>query len=308
MEKEILSKNEIMYYNQIKEELLDNEIYKRVKDYSKNKSDLKHYYNVGKLLIEAQGGESRAKYGNGLIKEYSIKLTSELGKGYSERTLKYMRKYYLFQKGHALDAQLTWNHYKLLMPINDVNKINYYTNMSIKNNLSYRQLQERIKSKEYERLPESTKNKLITKQETNIIDFIKDPIIIKNVDNKEIIKEKALHKLIVDNILDFMHQLGEGYAFIDSEYKIKIGSNNNYIDLLLFNIIYNCYIVVELKVCELKKEHIGQIQTYMGYIDDNLKTINHNKTIGIIICKQNNKYIVKYSSNPNIISREYILN
>ena len=168
-------------------------------------------------------------------------------------------------------------------------------------------MKSRIKSKEYERLPESTKNKLINNEEINIQDNIKDPIIINNPLNKEIINEFTLHKLILENIESFMSNLGEYYSFIGSEYKIKIGNRYNYIDLLLFNIEFNCYVVVELKVTELRKEYIGQIEIYMNYIDNNLKRINQNKTLGIIICKINNEFIVKYSSNERIIAREYII-
>ena len=128
------------YYNEIKQELINNEIYKKVKDYSKNKSDLKTYYNVGKLLVEAQGGESRAKYGDNLIKEYSKKLILELGKGYSTRSLKNMRKFYMLQKGQALHAQLTWSHYCELLVLNDINIINYYIKISIEQNLSYKNI------------------------------------------------------------------------------------------------------------------------------------------------------------------------
>ena len=114
------------YYNEIKNEIIDIETYKKVKDYSKNKRELEGYYKIGKILIEAQGGESRAKYGDGLIKEYSKKLTNEFGKGYSTRNLKLMRKFYLFQKGHAVNAQLTWTHYRQLLPLTNDNEIKYY--------------------------------------------------------------------------------------------------------------------------------------------------------------------------------------
>ena len=133
------------YYNEIKNELINNEVYKRVKDYSKNRNELSTYYNVGKLLIEAQGGEDRARYGDGLIKEYSERLTKELGKGYSIRSLKNMRKFYLiYQKGQAMPAQLTWSHYCELLSLKDINEINYYIDISIKQNLSYRKLKEKI--------------------------------------------------------------------------------------------------------------------------------------------------------------------
>ena len=297
------------YYEEIKNELIENEIYKKAKDYSKNKSDLMHYYNVGKLLVEAQGGEARAKYGDGLIKEYSRRLTNELGKGYSTRTLKNMRKFYVyFQKGQTLSAQsLSWSHYVEILSLNDVNEINYYIDISINNNLGVRQLRERIKNKEYERLDNNTKNKLIKKEETILSDFIKNPIVIKNSLNIEVMSEKFLKKLILEDISSFMKELGDGVSYIDNEYKIKLGNTYNYIDLLLFNIKYNCYVVVELKVTELRKEHIGQIMLYMNYVDKHIKSISHDKTIGIIICKRDNKLVLEYSSDSRIFSSQYIL-
>ena len=289
------------YYNEIKKELLDNEVNKKIKDYSKNKYELQKYYNVGKLLLEA--GNS---YGEGIMKEYSAKLTKDIGKKYSVRYLYDIRKLYLFAKVHPLGAQLTMSHYRLLFPLNDDNEINYYIDQIIKRNLSKRQLEEIIKLDEYKRLPKETKNKLITNKESNIIDFVKNPIIIRNHSNYEFISEKVLQKLILEDMESFMKELGNSFSFIGSEYKIRVGNSFNYIDLLLFNIEYNCY-VVELKVTELKKEHIGQIQVYMNYIDKNLKKINQDKTIGIIICKQDNKYVIKYCSDDRVIAREYEL-
>ena len=296
------------YYDQIKRELINNEIYKKVKDYSKNKNDLMTYYNVGKLLIEAQGGESRAKYGDNLIKEYSKKLTIELGKGYSTRSLKYMRKFYLFQKRQPVAAQLTQSHYQELLSLKDNNKINYYINETIKYNLSKRKLREKIKSSEYERLSIETKNKLIQSKENNIEDFIKNPIIIKNTLNKNEISEKVLKQLILEDMDNFLKELGPGFSYIGNEYPIKSGDRYNYIDLLLFNYIYNCFVVIELKITELKKEHIGQIGVYMNYIDNHLKTINQDKTIGIIICKKDNKFVMEYCSDERISSTTYTLN
>ena len=298
------------YYNEIKNKLIDNEVYKRVKDYSKNRNDLNTYYEVGKLLILAQGGKERAKYGDGLIKEYSERLTLELGKGYSTRSLKDMRRFYLFyEKGQPVVAQLSWSHYCILLSLKNDNEINYYIKISIEQCLSKRQLRDRIKSKEYQRLDDSTKLKLINKEETKISDFVKNPIVIhdKNNHDKENISEKVLQSLILEDIPSFLDELGEGYSFIRNEYQIKIGNSYNYIDLLLFNIKYNCYVVIELKVCELKKEHIGQIEVYMNYIDKNIKTINQDKTIGIIISRINNNYYIDYSSDKRILTREYIL-
>ena len=291
------------YYKQIKEELINNEVYKKVKDYSKNRSDLNTYYNVGEMLNKAG-----KHYGEGIIKEYSFRLTKELGKGYTFTALSRMKKFYLLiLKLATMSQQLSYGHYVELLPINDINKINYYIIISEKQNLSIRQLRQRIKNKEYERLSEETKNKLSTKEQSNINDFIKNPILIKNKYNYEIISEKTLKQLILEDIENFMNELGKGFSFIGSEYKIKLGNNYNYIDLLLFNIEYNCYVVVELKVTELKKEHIGQIKLYMNYIDKNLRSINQDRTIGIIICKKNNKFVMEYCSDKRIYQTIYTL-
>ena len=290
------------YYNEIKKELIDNELNKKVKDYSKNKYEIQKYYNVGKLLLEAGNN-----YGDGIIKEYSKKLSNEIGRKYSVRYLFDIRKLYLFSKVHPVGAQLTMSHYRLLFPLTNDNEIDYYISQVINRNLSKRELEEVIKSNEYGRLPDKTKNKLIKKEKSNVIDYVKSPIQIKNNWNKEIISEKLLQKLILEDISYFLEELGEGFTFIKNEYKIKIDDRYNYIDLLLYNIKYRCYVVVELKVTELKKEHTGQVMTYMNFIDKNIKTIEENDTVGIIICKQDNEYVIKYCSDDRIIAREYEL-
>ena len=290
------------YYNEIKNELVENEITKRAKDYSKNKSDLMHYYNVGKLLIDAG-----KHYGEGIIKKYSRQLTIDLGKGYTETNLKYYRQFYLFSKSHTMCDELTWSHYRVLLSISDKSKVDYYIYVTRLRRLTVRQLQTVIKLNEYERLDDKSKNKIINNQVIDISDFIKNPLIIKSNLNIEEITEKYLKKIILDDVERFMNELGDGYSFISSEYRIKIGVSYNYIDLLLFNYKYNCFVVIELKITELKKEHIGQIEVYMNYIDKHVKEINHDKTIGIIICKKDNKLIMEYCSDKRIISREYVL-
>ena len=253
------------YYNEIKNELINNEITKKVKDYSKNKSDLTTYYNVGKLLSEAG-----KHYGESIIKEYSKRLTNELNTKYSIRVLYKMLKFYNFmvvEKLPTLSAKLTWSHYDELLKLNNTKEINYYIMITEQQNLSVRELRERIKNKEYERLDDKTKAKLISSHETSVVDFIKNPIFIKNNTEKEIISEKVLQKVILEDISNFLKELGNGFTFIENEYKIKVGNNYNYIDLLLYNYEFNCFAVVELKVTELKKEHIVGIEIYMNYID-----------------------------------------
>ena len=293
------------YYREIKEELINNEITKRVKDYSKNRSDLNTYYNVGKLLSEAD-----KHYGEGIIKEYSNKLIVEVNKKYSTRLLFRMRRLYIFFKEikmPTLSAKLTISHYDELFKLNSNNKINYYIKITEQQNLSVRQLRERIKNKEYERLDEKTKEKLMSNEEPKVNDLIKNPILIKNSYDYKEISEKILQKLILEDMPSFMKELGEGFSFVDNEYKIKLGDRYNYIDLLLYNINFNCYVVIELKITELKKEHIGQIETYMNYIDKNIKRIEQDKTIGIIICKKDNKFIMEYCSDDRIYQRVYEL-
>ncbi len=293
------------YYTRIKTELINNEVYKKAKDYSKNKSDLKTYYNVGRILSEAG-----KRYGEGIIKKYSEKLTNELGKKYNERTLRRFRQFFELscnEKWSTVSTELTWSHYVEILSLKDVNAINYYVDISEKYNLSVRQLRIKVKNKEYERLDEKTKEKLIKKEENKVEDFIKNPILIKNSFNTSNISEKMLKYLILENLDNFLEELGSGFTYIKNEFKIKIGNRYNYIDLLLYNINFNCYVVVELKVTELKKEHIGQIDAYMNYIDKNLKQSNQNSTIGIIICKKDNVFIMKYVTNQNIFDREYEL-
>ena len=291
------------YYEEIKNEFINNEINKKVKNYLINRKDLEKRYNVGKLLSEAG-----KKYGEGIINEYSKKLTLELGKGYNVTNLKRYRQFYiLIQKGAPMAHQLSWSQYVELLSIKDMPKVMFYINLCIKHNLTKRQLRERIKSKEYERLSESAKSKFVVNEQPLLPDLVKNPILIKKSDKYTEISEKVLQQIILEDIKNFMQELGTGFCFISNEYPIKIGNNYNYIDLLLYNIDFNCYVVVELKVTKLKKEHIGQIEVYMNYIDRNLKRENQDKTIGIIVCKKDNEYIIEYCSDKRIISREFEL-
>ena len=293
------------YYNAIKEKLIKSEIYDSAKDYSKDRHKVSVYFEIGKLLSEA-GKE----YGKNIIKQYSEKLMLEVGKKYKVSNLYKMRKFYeIFsdEKLYPLGTKLCWSHYRELLTIKNIDEIIYYIHICEECNLSRRQLQERIKSHEYNRLSSETKIKLIESKELKVNDLIPNPIIIKSDSLKEEISEYALKQAILNNIDEFLRQLGIGFTYVGNEYKIKLDDRYNYIDLLLYNIKYKCYVVIELKVTELKKEHTGQIMTYMNYIDKNIKTIEENATVGIIICKQDNKYVIKYCSDERIIAREYEL-
>lgn len=293
------------YYNEIKNRLIDDEIYSKVKDYSKEKHKVITYFEIGKLLYEAG-----SVYGQDIIGQYSQRLMIEVGKKYNKRTLFRMKQFYIMfsvDKVSTLLTQLSWSHYMELLSIKDESKLPYYLNIATSQNIDVRSLRNKIKNKEYERLPETTKYKIIESHKSNPKDLIKNPIIIKNKSNYEIISEKILQRLILEDIPSFLEELGSGFTFIKNEYKIKLGTRYNYIDLLLYNIKFKCYVVIELKITRLKKEHIGQIQTYMNYIDKNIKIFDEAKTIGIIIVKKDDKYIMEYCSDKRIISKEYLL-
>ena len=293
------------YYNEIKNKLIDNEVYSKIKDYSKEKHKVITYFEIGRLLTEAGG-----RYGDNIIDEYSQKLVVEVGKKYNRRTLFRMKQFYnMFSDENVspLATQLTWSHYTELLSIKDGNKLLYYINVAKNNSLSKRELREKIKNKEYERLPSETKNKLILNDKIEIKDLVPNPILLRNKNNIEVVTEKALHKLILEDIESFMKELGNSFAFMGSEYKIKIGDRNYYIDLLLFNIRFNCYVVIELKTTDFKVEYISQVQKYMNYIDKNVKEQFNNNTMGILICKRENRFVIEYCSDERIAVREYEL-
>ena len=267
-----------------------------------NNSTLITYFEIGRLIVEAQGGEKRAKYGNGLIKEWSKVLTNEYGKGYDYTNLSRMRMLYLtFEKVGPL-GQLSWSHYRYILPIKEESKRNYYINLCIKQHLSKRQLIEKIKNKEYERLEYKDEIKLIGNgNELTIKDMIKNPILIKTNKGVDKLSEKALKQFILEKIEEFLLELGYGFAFIGSEY--KLGSYK--CDLLFFNYELNSFIVIELKIRKLKSSDIGQIKFYMNYIDVNIKKDYMNKTIGIILCKEDNEIVIKYITDERLFMSTY---
>lgn len=271
----------------------------------KDRNKVNIYFEIGRLLSKA-GKE----YGKNIIKQYADNLMVDVGKKYNERTLRRIRQFYeIFcnQKWSTMWTKLSWSHYREVLSLKDTDAMIYYLNEAENRNLTQRQLHELIKQNAYGRLGEDAKNKLTKSESLKINDLVPNPIIIKSNNVNNILNEYALKQIILTSIDSFLSQLGRGFTYIGNEYKIKLGNRYNYIDLLLFNYEYNCFVVVELKVTELKNEYIGQIQIYMNYIDENLKKINQDKTIGIIICKQDNKYVIKYCSDVRIISRVYEL-
>ena len=300
------------YYEQVESLIKNNEINKKVRALQDNSETLLTYWNVGKLIVEAQGGKKRAKYGDGLIKEWGNKLSEKYGKGYNSRNLERMRKLYiLYPISSSLRSELTWTHYRTILSIKNENERNYYINQILLNNLSSRELQKEIKNKSFDRLSYKDKNNIEIISDINsslsIEDMIKDPIILKSdIDTKEI-NEKVIHKYIISLLEDKFLELGTGFALVGHEYKIVISNNTYHIDLLFFNIRLNSYIVVEVKTRALKPQDIGQLEFYVGYVENNLKDNNHNKTIGVLIVKKKNKYVIEYTTSTDIYVTTYML-
>ena len=302
------------YFKNIEELIVENEANKKANALRDNSSTLLTYWNIGKLIVEAQGGEKRAKYGDNLISEWGKKLSEKYGKNYGVRTLQRMRQLFLlFPKASTLWTKLNWSHYKLILPIKNENERNYYINLVILNNLSVRELQREIKNKSFDRLSYADKEHIEIINNTNntplsIKDMIKDPIILKTDKNMDKIDEQAIHKYIISLLEDKFLELGTGFTLAGHEYKIHIDNKTYKIDLLFFNYKLNAFVVVEVKTRKIKHTDIGQLKFYVNYVEDNIKDINHNKTIGLLIVKENNKYIIKYTTSNDILVTTYALN
>ena len=300
------------YFKNIEELIIENEATKKANNLRDNSNILRTYWNIGKLIVEAQGGEKRAKYGDGLIKEWGHKLSNKYGKNYGIRTLQRMRQLFLlFPKASTLWTQLSWSHYKIILPIKNPNERNYYINQILLNNLSVRELQKEIKNKSFDRLSYADKNNIeviteVNETDLSIMDMIKDPIILKS--DKTIINEKAIHKYIISLLENKFLELGTGFALIGHEYKIHVGKSTYKIDLLFFNYIINSFVVVEVKTRELKHSDIGQLQFYVNYINKNIKKSNHDKTIGLLIVKKKNTFVIEYTTSDDILITTYALN
>jgi len=292
------------YLENIKNEIINGNAKVIAKNYQINNVKLTMNYNIGKELAEAG-----KHYGEGIVKKYAKELTVEFGKGYTFTELTRMKQFYdLSQKVAPVGQLLTWSHYKLLLPLKNVEEIKYYISITKRDNLSKRALAERIRSNEYGRLSTETKEGILNKEELSIIQSIPSPIVLTSNKSYKVYTEKILQEIIFENIEDFMHQLGGGYAFIGREYKLNIGDKKNYIDYLFYNVVDSRYCVVEIKAREYRKSDYGQIKTYMNYIDEHLKNITQNSTIGIIITKSVNKFEAHYVKDNQVTIVEFKIN
>ena len=282
------------------------EINKGYHDYFKNKDLVNNYFEIGKLLIEAQGGEEHDTYGNKLIKTWSAELTEKFGKGYDASNLRRFRQFYSeFKMCGPLGHTLTWTNIRLLLPIKNENKRNYYINMCIKKNLSKRELEKEIKNNSFERLSLADKENIKLISDKNevltIKDTLKDPVLITINEDLDNVSEEKLAKIIRKELEIFLLELGHGYAYIGKE--VRMGES--YCDLLFFNYEFNCFVVIELKTRKIKKEDIGQLEYYINYVDENMKKESFNPTIGVLVAKEGNYLVMKYCTNKNIYKTTY---
>ena len=301
------------YYEQIESLVKKNEINKGVRALQDNSETLYTYWHIGKLIVEAQGGEKRAKYGDGLIKEWGCKLSLKYGKNYDKSNLSKMRKLYtIFPIVDTLCPQLSWSHYRYILPLKNPNERNYYISQVILNNLSVRDLRREIKNKSFDRLSYADKNNIKIISDTketslSIKDMIKDLIILKSTISPKEINERVIHKYIISLLENKFLELGTGFALVGHEYKIIVGNNTYHIDLLFFNTELNSYVVVEVKTRSSRAQDIGQLEFYVRYVEKNIKKPYHNNTIGILIVKKNNTYVIEYTTSPDIYITTYVL-
>ena len=282
------------------------EINKGYHDYFKNKDLVNNYFEIGKLLIEAQGGEEHDTYGNKLIKTWSVELTEKFGKGYDASNLRRFRQFYSeFKMCGTVCHTLTWSNIRILLPIKNENKRNYYINMCIKKNLSARELKKEIKNNAFERLSLADKENIKLISDKNevltIKDTLKDPVLIPINEDLDNISEEKLAKIIRKELEIFLLELGCGYTYAGKE--VRMGES--YCDLLFFNTEFLCYVVIELKTRKIKKEDIGQLEYYINYVDENMKKESFNPTIGVLVAKEGNYLVMRYCTNKNIYKTTY---
>ena len=285
------------------------EIGKVIREKQANKELTEAYWNIGKLIVDAQDGKEKAKYGDELLKEWSKKLSLKYGKGYNLTNLKRFRQFFLtFPIYGTVINQLNWTIIRTLLPLKNENKRNYYINLCIINNLSKRQLEKEIKNNSYERLlNKPDKIDIIAPLQSSVItDKFKNPIVLE-LKKEEIKNEKDLEEIIYLQLNDFFLQLGDGFMWVGNQYKITADNKNYYIDMLLYNIKYNCYVVVEIKCRNLKKEDKGQVEFYMNLVDKYVKEPINNPTIGIIITKEQDKLVASFIKSDKLVPLTYEL-
>ena len=283
---------------------------------------VKAYWNIGRLIIEEeQRGKKRANYGVMLVRDLSIKLTKEFGKGFNERNIFYMKQFYIaFPKLNALRSELSWTHYRLLMRVENKKARDFYISECVKANWSTRQLERQVYSFYYERLLAS-KNKIPVKREADIRakelavlpeEQIKDPYVLEFLGLQESpsLKESRLEQALIDHLQKFLLELGRGFFFVARQKRISSETQHFYIDLVFYNHILKCFVLIDLKTGKLTPQDIGQMDMYVRLFEDKMKQPGDNPTIGIILCAEKDETIVKYSvlkDNKKLFASRYKL-
>ena len=278
------------------------------------------YFEIGSTINELIENYNLEASQNEIIKLFSKKLTLEFGQGFSVPSLKKMKKFYLtYRGGSTLWNQLSWSHNRLIMNIDNENKRNFYLEETIKSNWSVRQLERQINSFYYERLlSTSEKSKEEVKKEINnlekkekVQDFIKDPYVLEFLDIKDRrFLEKDLESNLLEHISEFLLELGRGFSFIARQKRIDVDGDNFYIDLVFYNYLLKCFVLIDLKLDKLTHQDIGQMDFYVRYYDNEIKSEDDNPTIGIILCSDKKDTIVKYAvlnDNKNLFASKYQL-
>lgn len=286
-----------------------------------NSTMAKTYFLIGKRIVEEeQNGEKRAEYGEELVKNLSLKLTKEFGKGFSKTNLKQMKSFYIaYRKGQTLSDQfrLSWSHYLILMRMENLDERNFYEIEAIENNWSLRELRRQIDSALYERLVLSRdkekvkslalKGQIIEKPE----DIIKDPYILEflGLDERSNYSENELETAIINNLEKFIMELGKGFLFQGRQVRFTFDEEHYFVDLVFYNRLLKCFVLIDLKIGKLKHQDLGQMQMYVNYYDRYVKLDDENKTIGIIICRDKNDTLVKMTlpeDNQQIFASRYM--
>jgi predicted nuclease of restriction endonuclease-like (RecB) superfamily len=274
-----------------------------------NASMVQAYWHIGRLIVEEeQKGTQRAEYGKQIVESLSKRLQSEYGKGYNKSNLWYMRQFYQgFNNLHALRGELSWTHYRLLLKVEKDAARTFYIEETIVCNWNTRTLERQINSLYYERMLMSGKEgRPAVKQEAENkkemmqpTDIIKDPYVLEflNLKSNTEFYERELEQAIIDKLQEFLLELGKGFCFVSRQYRITAddSSKHFHIDLVFYNYILKCFLLIDLKTTELTHQDIGQMDFYVRYFEDKVKQENDNPTIGLILCAEKDKTIVKYS-------------
>lgn len=285
-----------------------------------NNAMVEAYWNIGRVIVEKQGGNDKAEYGTSLLKNLSKEMTKEFGKGFTLTNLKYMRQFYLtFPKSHALSDQLSWTHYRLLMRVENNNARNFYMEECIKSNWSTRQLERQITTLFYERILSSKNKEKVTQelyklepQSKQVSDIIKDPYVLEFLGLPENIDflEKNLEQALIDHLQKFLLELGRGFSFVARQKRITFDGRHFYIDLVFYNYILKCFVLIDLKIGDLTHQDLGQMQMYVHYYEDKMMTEGDNPPIGIVLCADKSESVVKYTlpkGEKQIFASKYML-